>query len=235
MTPKLTQAWQDRTKRRRMLVALAAMGVAGLLLAFALDHVVWSALYDREFRDSDKYRLLKAAGWLPAWLLMGAALILIDWPIKAVDGLGIAVRRGALLMGAATAGGAASEMLKLILRRGRPPKPPDGEWSTLYDVVGFGEKDHVLSTAGLSLPSSHSSIAFAACWMLCLLFPRAVPVWLLIAIGCGAPRVLDHAHYVSDVTASAIVGGVVAYALWAWYERLVVVWRQERADEAAAE
>ncbi|MBI1372639.1 MAG: phosphatase PAP2 family protein [Phycisphaera sp.] len=232
MTPTLAQPWwRQPHNRHAILIAVTCALTFGLIAAFALDYVVWALLNEREYRESDKFRLLKAAGYLPTWFLMGAALVLMDWPRKAIDGLGVAMRRGVLLVVSATAGGLSSELLKLVLRRERPPKPPHGEWTGLYHWIGFDDADHVLSTAGLSMPSSHSSIAFGACWMLCLLFPRATPVWLFVAAGCATTRLLDHAHHLSDVYVSMITSGMIAVALWAWYEHMLVVWR--RADDAA--
>jgi membrane-associated phospholipid phosphatase len=74
-----------------------------------------------------------------------------------------------------------------------------------------------ISGSGLSLPSGHTATAFGAAWMLCLLFPRAAPVWMLLAIGCAVTRVINHSHFVSDVFISAMLSYAVARALWHWH------------------
>jgi len=228
------QWWHDPIRRTAILAALVAASLFGLLLAFALDYVVWSIIYEREFRDSDKFRLFKATGYIPAWIAIGVALMLIDWPKLTApgQGLGHMLRRGVLLIAGPAVGGASAEVLKLILRRGRPPKPPDGTWDGLYVWQGFDDVDTVISTGGLSMPSSHTSIAFGATWMLCFLYPRATPVWLIIGVGCGLTRMLDHAHHLSDVYLSAVTTGFLCLVIWRSYEAMLR--RYERADAIAA-
>ncbi len=78
----------------------------------------------------------------------------------------------------------------------------------------------------------HGAVAFGAAFMLWRLHPRAAPVWMALACGCGATRVLSRAHFVSDVVASAFVGFGVAWALWRWH--LANVARDARRAGAGA-
>jgi undecaprenyl-diphosphatase len=115
--------------------------------------------------------------------------------------------------------------LKLAIMRDRPPV------------------EHLVSAAGSSFPSGHSSAA-AACWMAIALvvggwLPRQLRPWLAaaaVAIAClvAASRALLGVHWVTDVVAGLAVG-------WAWFLVVAVVFggRVERfgrpAEELAAQ
>ena len=73
------------------------------------------------------------------------------------------------------------------------------------------------STSGLALPSSHALVAFSGAFILCRLYPRAWPVWVLLAAGCALTRVQAHAHFLSDVTVAAVAAWFVVDVAWrAW-------------------
>jgi membrane-associated phospholipid phosphatase len=59
---------------------------------------------------------------------------------------------------------------------------------------------------GLSFPSGHASLAFATATCLAAVMPRGAIVFFLVAIAVGAERILENAHYVSDVVAGAGLG-----------------------------
>jgi membrane-associated phospholipid phosphatase len=65
--------------------------------------------------------------------------------------------------------------------------------------------------------------------MLAHLFPRARWLWYALAAGCALTRVLARAHFVSDVTLSAVIGWAVAAVVWRWYLR-----RERRASATVA-
>lgn len=58
-----------------------------------------------------------------------------------------------------------------------------------------------------SMPSGHSTTAFAAAVALGALWPRARPLLWLYAVVIAASRVIIYAHYPSDVIAGACLGG----------------------------
>jgi membrane-associated phospholipid phosphatase len=109
-------------------------------------------------------------------------------------------------------GGIVAEVLKLLFRRERPEAHAGA-------YVFRSWRDHAVSTAGLSLPSSHALVAFAAAAMLARLYPRARWLCFALAVGCALTRVLARAHFLSDVTLAAIVGWAVAAMVWRWYLR----------------
>jgi membrane-associated phospholipid phosphatase len=181
------------------------------MLAFALAHLVdwWAAahLVVPRFQNMDLGRLLRIQGFLPTWIVVGVALVLVDWPLRSTRGRWAPFRRGALVLGSAALSGALGELLKIVIRRQRP-----GQSAGEYLFRDWA--DRPLSTAGLGLPSSHVVVAFGALAMLALLFPRARPVCYLLAAGCAFSRVAAHAHFVSDVTLAAIVGIATAGLLF---------------------
>jgi undecaprenyl-diphosphatase len=145
--------------------------------------------------------MLRTFGYLPFWLLAAIALALNDRESREWW------RRGALLAGAPTAAGIVGELLKITVRRMRPP-----EEGSAYSFRAFS--DHPFSSRGFGFPSSHAVVAFGAAAILARLFPRAKVVWYAAAVGCAVSRLLAHAHYLSDVVAAAIIGIAIAALLW---------------------
>jgi membrane-associated phospholipid phosphatase len=120
-------------------------------------------------------------------------------------------RAGGLLLLAPALGGLVAELAKLGFRRVRPGEIP-GEY--VFRALG----DRPFYSGGLGLPSSHTLVAFSGAAILARLFPRAAPVWFLLAAGCGFTRVEAGAHYVSDVVVAGILGWSVGWAVWRWSE-----------------
>ena len=188
--------------KRFLLVSLLAIILAHLLDGWAFAH-----LAAPKFANTDLGRLLRVQGFLPTWIVAGAALVLTDWPRRAAEGIGAALRRGLLLVGSAAVGGGLAEVVKILVRRLRP-----GAWEGEYLFRAWN--DRPLSTSGLGMASSHAGVAFGALAMLALLFPRGRPVWFALAVGCAYSRVAAGAHFLSDVTVGAVLGIAVAGLLW---------------------
>lgn len=211
-----------RTPRRTSLVFLLVAAVT-LAAALLLDRWFFVHAYDRAVYDRDWGRMLRVMGFLPLWIAAAAVLALEDrgTPRAAV---GAWYRRALLLLGGPTAAGIAGELLKLVIRRERP-----GAHAGASVFRSFAERP--FSTAGLATPSSHAVVAFGAAFMLARLFPRAAPVWYLLAAGCALTRVMARAHFLSDVALSALLAWLVVAALWRrWGAR-----RSARAEPAPAD
>lgn len=191
----------------RVWLRFAAISAVLILAALAVDRWAYEHLVHAGVYDEDWGRLLRVQGFWPLWLLVASALALQDWPKRLAGGTRAALRRGGLLLGSATVAGIVGEILKLLLRRERP-RAHGGE----YFFRPFDER--TFSTGGLALPSSHTIVAFGAAFMLCRLFPRAAPIWILLAAGCGFTRVLVQAHFVSDIVVAAVAAWAVAAWLW---------------------
>ena len=68
-----------------------------------------------------------------------------------------------------------------------------------------------------SLPSGHTTAAFAFSFAIGVLWPRArVPI-LVFAVVIGVSRIVIQAHFVSDVIAAAFVGGFGAILVRNWF------------------
>lgn len=173
------------------------LGGLAIVLAHLLDAWGWAHLYKDGVYDGDMGRMFRIAGYLPFWLLLAIAF----W-------LHTRDRRRALMLGLVPAlGGLAAEVLKILLRRERP-KLHDGE----YVFRAFS--DNFWSTRDIGLPSSHALVAFSGAWLLCRMWPKAWPIWLLLAAGCALTRVQAQAHFVSDVTVAAVAAYGVVTVVW---------------------
>lgn len=179
-----------------MLIAIAVVALSLVADGWVAAHVRYEHVY-----DTDWGRMLRTFGYLPLWLLAAIALALNDRASREWW------RRAALLAAAPTASGMIGELLKITVRRLRPPD--DG---SSYRFRAFS--DHPFSSRGFGFPSSHAIVAFGAAAILAHLFPRARVVWYAAAVGCALSRLLAHAHYLSDVVAAACVGIGVAALLW---------------------
>lgn len=199
------------TPARPLLQRLAMLGAASVFLglvlwaSLALDQIVYKQIYAENILRRDWARMFRVCGYLPVWLLGAAAMWMLDSAGRRATAWA-SVRRGAWLASNTLLTGALAELLKLIVRRERPDshggaymfRPFQGEW---------------WSTSDLGFPSSHAAVAFAAACALTALFPRAWPVWLILALGCASTRILDRAHFLSDCAGSAVLSVGVAAVL----------------------
>ena len=182
-----------------MVIAVVLIALSMLADGWVADHVRYGRVY-----ETDWGRMLRNFGYLPFWLLAAIALALTDRR----GGAGAPWwRRGALLASAPTAAGIVGELLKILVRRMRPP-----DIGNAYAFRAWS--DHPFSSRGFGFPSSHAVVAFGAAAILARLFPRARWVWYAAAAGCAVSRLLAHAHYLSDVVAGACIGIGVAALLW---------------------
>jgi membrane-associated phospholipid phosphatase len=185
---------------RNVVIAVALIALAVLADGWIADHVRYGRVY-----ETDWGRMLRNFGYLPFWLLAAIALALNDR--KGAVPHAPWWRRGALLAGAPTAAGIVGELLKILVRRLRPP-----DVGHAYAFRAWG--DHPFSSRGFGFPSSHAVVAFGAAEILSRLFPRARAVWYAAAAGCAVSRLLAHAHYLSDVVAGACIGIAAAALTW---------------------
>jgi len=178
-------------------VAAAAVAIAVSTLAdpWVAQHLTYPEVYEHDWG-----RFLRVMGFLPTWFAAALALGLMD---RARGGERWWLR-GTLLALGPTLSGIAGELLKLVVRRERPPAQG-------AEYIFRPWSDHPFATGGLGMPSSHTVVAFGAAATLARLFPEARVVWYVLAAGCGITRVLAHAHFLSDVVvAAALAIGVVA-------------------------
>ena len=184
---------------RDAVIAIVLIALSLLADGWVAEHVRFGRVY-----ETDWGRMLRNFGYLPFWLLAAVALALHD------RGSREGWRRGALLLAAPTAAGIVGELLKIMVRRMRPPYV-----GSAYSFRAFS--DHPFSSRGFGFPSSHAVVAFGAAAILSRMFPRGRIVWYAAAVGCAVSRLLAHAHYLSDVVAAALIGVGVAALLWRYW------------------
>jgi|YelNatPaOPRAMG01_1025707.scaffolds.fasta_scaffold02690_15 membrane-associated phospholipid phosphatase len=184
---------------RNKIAFFLLMSAVAVLAALAVDLPVLRALHGVTVHENDAYRMFRVMGFLPGWLLVALAFGLLDAP---------RLRRMWMMAAGVILSGAAGEVLKLAFRRQRPTT-----LDCLYQYVPW----HGLSTAGLSLPSTHVIVAFGGAWVLCRLHPRGWPVWVALATGCAVTRVISRAHFVSDCVAAALVSYAVVWLVNRWW------------------
>jgi membrane-associated phospholipid phosphatase len=189
----------SRALLRDVVIAIALIALSLLADGWIAEHVRFGRVY-----ETDWGRMLRNFGYLPFWLLAAIALALHDRERR--EGW----RRGALLFAAPAVAGIAGELLKITVRRMRPPNV-----GSAYSFRAFS--DHPFSSRGFGFPSSHVVVAFGAAAILSRMFPRARVVWYAAALGCAVSRLLAHAHYLSDVVAAAFIGIGAAALLWRYW------------------
>lgn len=186
---------------RNVAIAIVLIALSMLADGWVSQHVSYGRVY-----ETDWGRMLRTFGYLPFWMLAAIALALTDRESREWW------RRSALLAAAPALAGIVGELLKILVRRMRPPDDGSG-----YAFRAFS--DHPFSSRGLGFPSSHGVVAFGAAEILSRLFPGARAVWYAAAVGCAITRLFAHAHYLSDVVAAALIGIAVAALLWRYAPR----------------
>lgn len=179
----------------------AALALALLGLALLADPWGWQTLRTST-AGQDWHRMLRVLGYVPTWGAVGLALMLQDR----------AVGRGLRVIGAAGLAGLLANLGKLLIRRERPA--PDG----LYRFRDWADRPWDLTDLGM--PSGHSAVAFGAAFALGHLYPRTRPLLLALAAGCAMTRVMEGAHFLSDVVASVAIGALAAAGVARLAERV---------------
>ncbi|HHY50833.1 MAG TPA: phosphatase PAP2 family protein [Alphaproteobacteria bacterium] len=228
----LTQQWPLRAGRTGWLAA----AVAAMLLLGAVS------LLDAEvahFAQALPEPVVTVFGWITRlgesdYILIPAAVVFF-----VCAGLALVLRRRipklALWQAAGIAAfvfagiglpGLITGIVKRIIGRSRP---------SLLDTVGpldfrtWSWTDWTYQ----SFPSGHTTTAFAICFVVSFLVPRAYPFMLAFAVLVGLSRIVVGAHYPTDLIGGAIVGTLGAYLV-----RNVFAWRgwvfRFRADGSVA-
>jgi membrane-associated phospholipid phosphatase len=184
----------------RKLALIAMLLIAGGIAACLADVPIARLTVENRhatFDNGDFARFLRSGGYLPAWLVVGAALI-AERRGRTGTWRGVGRSPGVWLIASTILAGVFAEVAKLLARRKRLTSGI--EW---YEFRSFGER--MFDSSGLSLPSSHAIIAFAAAYALGRAYPATRWVLIPLAVGTAFSRVHMGAHYVSDTYASALL------------------------------
>jgi membrane-associated phospholipid phosphatase len=171
------------------------------ILALLLDRPIAQHLRDsgfaHRFAHSPIAEILKIGGlfWSTfaiatlvlvthSWRWRAAALVLLAGIVSGINGL-----------------------VKWSIGRYRPFKYPARPGELLPFQISFFPNGLKLSIgANQCFPSGHAALAFATAAMLAILIPKYRYLFYALAATVAAERVLENAHYTSDVVAAAILG-----------------------------
>jgi len=95
-----------------------------------------------------------------------------------------------------------NSFIKWIFGRTRPLRPGESAGWNFFNGGPLGLFNH----QDVSFPSGHAALAFATAAALSVLWPRGRVLFYALAAVVGLERILENAHFVSDVVAAAFVG-----------------------------
>ncbi|MDE2030567.1 MAG: phosphatase PAP2 family protein [Alphaproteobacteria bacterium] len=200
------------TDKKNLLIALAA--VAFVALEIALVHfadrpiALYTHVLDKTHHGLiDFFRTYTNLG-KSTWYLIVCGVVTIfaaflsrakdmSPPLRRLTGyLGI---RAMFVFATIALSGIVADLLKMTIGRARPIELlTQGIYGfTPFTLAGFRWN---------SMPSGHSTTAFALAFSLAVLFPRLRIVWLAFGLFLGLSRIMVDAHYLSDVLAGALLG-----------------------------
>lgn len=107
--------------------------------------------------------------------------------------------------------GVAVNVAKVLIGRARPPIWAASQALEIHVPFGF--------PTDKSFPSGHAQTSFGAAVYLSLLYPRAAPLFMLLAVLVGISRIALGVHFPSDVLAGALVGSLGSWAAFRWSKR----------------
>ncbi len=117
----------ERRQRRRRHLAVAGVFLLGLVVVHLIDRAVVVHFSTRAFDEGgDWVQMWRAIGFLPTWLLLAGAFVLVDLTGGTSEDFCASGRRGIPLALSAAMAGLAAEALKILISRERPPGPGGG-------------------------------------------------------------------------------------------------------------
>jgi undecaprenyl-diphosphatase len=170
------------------------------------------------------------SGWVLVPLFVGilVAAVVSSPALGRVEQLVLAslVARAGFLFMAVAVPGIVVTVVKRFIGRARP---------YLFETGGpFDFQPFRWDPNYASLPSGHTTTAFATAFAIGALYPRIRwPIWIVACL-VGVSRIIVSAHYPSDVLAAAVIGvlGAIAVRNWFAMRRLAYYVTTDRRVEA---
>lgn len=162
-------------------------------------------LSDRDFYSVTRYAWVAwryAFGHLYAPTVLAVLAVIIDtgrW------------RRYVVALAAVVVVAAAANVLQGTIGRQRP--------NQAQSHLAFRPLERVLNKEGVSFPSGEATTALAVAVAASALFPRAALLFFAVSGIAAVARLVNGAHYVSDVAAGALLGALGTRTLLRWGER----------------
>jgi membrane-associated phospholipid phosphatase len=194
---------EARFQYRKDWLLIAAGMIAMVFAALFLDArtVAWVQNHSRPIVKAAWWaKVAKSPGHFAFTGAVAAVVMMVrkDW------------RPGAALVLAAAIEGASYSLIKWSVGRTRPFKGV-GPFELHPFVKGFRG---LLKAEDLAFPSGHAGLAFSTAAVVGLIWPRWWWAFYLLAAGVGVERVMEGAHYPSDVAAAMVVGVLSGVAAW---------------------
>lgn len=187
----------------RFRIAWALIWAALLLLAFGFDRTTAQWVLNH-------HPINKSARWVFDVKLMGNYWFTLIIALFLVASSRHRLYAAIALLLSGALGGLLYLLIKWIAGRYRPV--------IRIDPFGFspfpGGLGGLFQEKGLGFPSGHACLAFASAMTLTLALPKWNWLWFLLAAIVGAERVLENAHYLSDVVAGAGIGALCGWVVW---------------------
>jgi undecaprenyl-diphosphatase len=226
--PKRRVPWLPG-RRPKVVLALGAVVAVAAIAASMLLLDSWAILHRRGLPGSvvHLFQWITELG-LSGWYLFPTGFLLLAIAAVASPRLGrvayavlmaVAARIGFVFL-AIGAPGLFVTIVKRVIGRARPLHFDAGG---PFDFAPFAWRvDYA------SLPSGHATTACAAATAFGALFPRARAVLWSCAAAIALSRIVVGAHYPSDVLAGAVVGGLGALLVRAWFAQRRLVFAMDR-------
>ena len=187
----------------RIWMALAAVAVIALVVAFFLDHAVvaWIGVYSSPELKKVMQTVSRVGDW-PAHVIVGLLGIAVAFVAKTKIWMRIFL---AMLVALALAG-VTGRLVKLATGRARPSVKTEAQWNG----PRLNSKYH-------AFPSGHTASSTAFFVALFLKRKKIGAPLLLIPVLIALSRMVVGAHYLSDVTFAAVLGVLCAILAVHWF------------------
>ena len=186
---------------KAVIISAGITAVLVIISFVALDEPIARAAYKPELMFSNYVQIPTHFGE-STWYLIAAAVLFVVFMLTRNRRW---AHRCLFVFAAIAASGIVANAIKPLLARSRPLR------MIRNDEYGFQFLEFGYDTA--SFPSGHACTIAAICTAMYLFFPRCRYLWLLLALGIAATRVLCVAHFASDVIAGLYLGTLTTFLL----------------------
>ncbi len=177
-----------------LLAGLSGLDRAGYAFSLRLNQANAGVIGAHDFYQNTK-PFWNAARFPGSWI--GGVALLVGLCVFHTRGPRVALPAAAALLTA----GACTYFLRGVIGRIRPNQSADP-----YTFAPF---EFFLTSENVCLPSGEATAAFAFATILTGLAPRYAYAWYMLALLNGLARLVQGAHFVSDVAAGALVGTLI--------------------------
>jgi membrane-associated phospholipid phosphatase len=190
------------------MVILVVCWIVAFAVALRVDFPIAQWVHDSGFGKHIEGKrwaqVVKAPGDFRFTLTVVVLLVLAGW---------IRFRQGLFIVLAGVVSGT-NPVLKWIVGRHRPYKLPGALGLHPFVFHPFWRGVHgFFDQRDLCFPSGHECVASALAVSMLIVWPRAAWVFVLLAISVAIERVLENAHFASDVMGAVAFGSVGAIVL----------------------